>query len=566
MSRIEGMPLRARVDAAYDQMEIEDRGEVWISLLTRGQAHEQASVIQARIDAGDDLPLAGMLVAVKDNIDVAGFDTTAAAPTFAYTPAQDAPAVAQLRGAGALILGKTNLDQFATGLVGTRSPYGVVRHAWRPDRISGGSSSGSAVAVALGFVDVALGTDTAGSGRVPAAFHGLWGFKPSRGLVSTDGVVPACASLDCVTVFSRDAELGEQVMGLLRATGCQRSAVLPVAPQARGRLLVPPVSEWGLEASAWVQAFQREIDLLAESGYTIVERSISPFLDVAQMLYSGSFVAERFTAVGQHVKANSTDIGGALDSTVSEIILSAEKVPGHVVFSDLEKLARLRRECEIILDDIEAILTPTTTSHPSIAEVAADPVGSNSRLGRFTNFANLLDMAALAFPTAQPAPDGFGLMLSGQAGRDDELVKIAKSRCETRIEIFVAGAHLRGQPLHHELQRARASNPRVARTAPRYRLYALATQPPKPGLIRADSGESIVGELWDLPAREFGQFVSRIPSPLGVGKIELNDGSLVSGFLCESIAIAGASEITDYRSWVSYVADPIHLSQEETHL
>lgn len=549
----------ARAAAALDRIEASDRSEIWISLRTREDLLDEAAAIDAKVAGGEVLPLAGRLLAVKDNIDVRGLPTTAGAPPYAYSPSVDATAVARLRAAGALVVGKTNLDQFATGLVGTRSPYGAVRNAWDPTRISGGSSSGSAVAVALGLVDLALGTDTAGSGRVPAALNGIVGVKPSRGLVPVTGVVPACYTLDCVTVFARDlgsaraaAELmaGPDPSDPLSRT-LPADAGLPPAP----RVAVPTGEQLDGLALGWADAFQAVVARLASAGVEVVETDISPLLEAARLLYEGAFVAERYAAVGAHLEANRDLIGTDLDPTVAGIVLAGAKPSAADWARDAAHLARLGAEGRAALAGCSALLTPTTTGHPTLAEVAADPVGANARLGRYTNFANLLDMAALAVPAGQVAGLPFGVMLTGAAGSDRTLAALGHTLLSPAVDLFVVGAHLTGMPLNHQLVEAGGTLLREASTSADYRLFALDTVPPKPGLVRvggAGTGVRIEGELWRLPAAGFGAFVGGVPAPMAIGKVTLEDGSSVSGFLVEPIAVDGAADISLHGGWRRY--------------
>ncbi|WP_062461321.1 allophanate hydrolase [Demequina soli] len=555
------------------------RPEAWIHVVAADVLEAEAARVDEAVAGGACLPLAGRLVAVKDNIDVAGCRTTAAAPTFAYVPGADAAAVARLRAAGAIVVGKTNLDQFATGLVGTRSPYGAVRHASREDRISGGSSSGSAVAVALGLVDLALGTDTAGSGRVPAALHGLWGLKPTRGLVPTTGVVPACASLDCVTVFSADPELAALAMRVMSGPdagdplSARPSAAPVLASTARRRLVVPRAAELGDLAPGWAEQFARVVEAARDAGLDTVERSIVPLLDAARMLYESSFVAERYAAVGEHLEAHRDEIGAEIDPTVAGIVLAGAGHTAAALFADQRALEGYRAAATALLADAAAVLTPTTTWHPTLAEVAADPVGANSRMGRFTNFANLLDLAAVALPAGRAGEDRFGAMLTGHAFSDARLLRIARDIAERvdapgvlpagdtepepgEVDVFVVGAHRAGQPLHHQLADRGALLVGDAITSPEYRMYALRTVPPKPGLVRsvgpAGSGGAIRGEVWRLPAAGFGTFVDEIPSPMAIGNVALDDGRVVNGFLCEQHATEGAIDITASGDWVRW--------------
>jgi allophanate hydrolase len=542
-----------RVEAAYDRIESAGRPELWIHLRPRDEVLAEA--------AGTDpqLPLAGLVAAVKDNIDVAGLPTTAGAPSYAYLPDADAPAVARLRAAGALVLGKTNLDQFATGLVGTRSPYGAVRNAWDPARISGGSSSGSAVAVALGIADMALGTDTAGSGRVPAALNGIVGVKPTKGLVPVTGVVPACYTLDCVTVFARDLRLArsaaEIVEGPDPADPLSRTGTQLPPPPARPRVAVPTRENLHDLADGWGEAFEAAVARLASTGAEIVETDISPLLEAAQLLYGGAFVAERYAAVGEHLEKHRDLIGTDLDPTVAAIVLAGRARTAADWASDTARLAALGAAARAALDGCAALLTPTTTWHPTLQEVAADPVGANARLGRFTNFANLLDYASLAVPAGFVDGLPFGVMFTGPAFSDRALAALAERFANPCIDLFVVGAHLTGQPLNAQLVAAGGTLVGPARTADTYRLHALATDPPKPGLVRvAGGGPCIEGEIWRLPASGFGALTAAVPAPMTIGTVELADGRQISGFLVEPYAVEGAPDITRFGGWRAYLA------------
>lgn len=541
-----------RVRAAYARIEEVDRPEVWITLRDLDEVLAEAE----RIDPG--LPLAGLVCAVKDNIDVAGLPTTAGAPSYAYRPEVDATAVARLRAAGAIVLGKTNLDQFATGLVGTRSPYGAVRNAWDRTRISGGSSSGSAVAVALGIVDIALATDTAGSGRVPAALNGIVGVKPTRGLVPLTGVVPACYTRDCVTVFARDLALArtaaELMEGLDRDDPLSRTGTALPAANTRARIAVPRAEFLEDLADGWRDAFAAAVGRFASIGAEIVEVDIAPLLEAATLLYDGAFVAERYAAVGAHLEKHLDLIGTDLDPVVASIILGGKDKTAVDWAADSARLAELGAAGRRALGSYDALLTPTTTSHPTIAEVAADPIGANARLGRFTNFANLLDFAALAVPAGFVGGLPFGVMLSGPAFSDRSLAELAARFANSYLDIFVAGAHLSGQPLNVQLVAAGGSLVSPVRTAEQYRLYALDTVPPKPGLVRdPEHGTSIAGEVWRLPAAGFATFVAALPTPMAIGQVALEGGRSVSGFLVEPAALATAHEITEFGGWRAYL-------------
>ncbi|MEU5055105.1 MULTISPECIES: allophanate hydrolase [unclassified Streptomyces] len=544
-----------RVRAAYARIAQVDRPEVWIGLRPQAAAESDAAAVDAKVAAGDRLPLAGAVLAVKGNIDVAGLPTTAGCPAYAYEPDTDAPAVARLKAAGAVVLGTTNLDQFATGLVGTRSPYGAVRNALSPEHVSGGSSSGSAVAVALGIADIALGTDTAGSGRVPAAFNGIVGLKPTFGVIPAEGVVPACASLDCLTVFARTLPEAEQALSLMAApSGRPPSAPAPRRP-GPWRIAVPEAGQLGRLDTGWTEAFEAAAQRLADAGAELLPVDLAPFTEAAAMLYEGAFVAERYTAVGAFIDAH-TD-SPDLDPTVAGIISRAKDIPAHQLYADQQKLASLRTRALATLGDADALLLPTAPGHPTVAEVAADPLGANARLGRFTNSTNLFDLAAVAVPAGDVNGLPFGVMLIGPAFTDERLVRIAGLLADPPVRLAVIGAHLSGQPLNGQLLAVGGRLVRSTTTAQAYRLYALDTLPPKPGLVRVGTsggGGTIEAEVWQLPAEGLGKFLAALPRPMALGSVELSDGSFVTGFLCEPQAVEGAHEITSYGGWRAYLA------------
>jgi allophanate hydrolase len=566
----------ARIRAAYRRIAEVDRPEVWITLRPEEEAVAVAvAVARALADGGADaLPLAGLVVAVKDNIDAAGFPTTAALPVSAYTPAESATVVARLEAAGAVVLGKTNLDQLATGLVGTRSPYGEVRGAEDPELVSGGSSSGSAVAVALGIVDAALGTDTAGSGRVPAAYNRLVGIKPTLGLLPARSVVPAAPSYDTVTVFARTLSLAERVAGVMAGVDDADPASRPWpadAPLGAApvlRLAVPAEAGLAPMSPAWRRAFDRTVALLSDAGVETVEVDISPLLAAAALLYDGALVAERTQAVG-HLLAGSPE--GA-DPSVARIIGSGAAKTAVELVADQQALRRHRLDARRILAGVDALLLPTAPGHPSRAEVAADPIGVNSWVGTYTNFVNLLDLAAIAVPG--PDADGrpFGVTLVGPAFSDAALVDAAdrlqravgtapdeprtpaRSWGPAATPIAVFGAHMVGQPLNGQLTALGARLLGDAVTAPAYRLHALDTVPPKPGLVATETGgASITGELWAIPSGRVADFVTQLARPMVVGKVALADGSEVLGFLCEPQALEDAEDITDRGSWRAHL-------------
>lgn len=542
----------------------QDSHHAWIALISRDQLNGYIDWLEAQ--HLDDLPLYGIPFAIKDNIDLADLPTTAGCPAFAYQPAQSAFVVQQLMAAGAIPLGKTNLDQFATGLVGVRSPYGACQNSIKPDYISGGSSAGSAVAVALGYVAFSLGTDTAGSGRVPAAFNNLVGMKGSKGLVSCRGVVPACRSLDCVTVFAHTSADIAQVWPIATqfdaddafARPAQSAAVLP----ARFRFGVPSTDAlqfFGDDAAA--ECFQQAIQRLQQLGGIPVPINLQPFLDAATLLYDGPWVAERLAAIETFYQRDAeqclpviqTIIGGAREKTAVQ------------VYQALYRLQELKRFADAELAKVDLIVTPTAGTTFTIADVEADPIRLNSQLGYYTNFMNLLDYSAIALPagwrTSGPKQGlPFGITIFAQAFQDDALLAFGQRWQATdddqSVLVAVCGAHLAGLPLNHQLTERRGYCVAVTQTAKAYRMYALAGGPPeRPGLIRDElSGQSIAVEVWSLPVTEFGSFVAGIPAPLGIGKLELGDGSWVCGFICEAAGLSGASEITGHGGWRAYLA------------
>ena len=549
---------------------------------------QEAIMADARaLSQGDrSLALYGVPVAVKDNIDVAGLPTTAACPAFSYMPERDAEAVARLKRAGAIIIGKTNLDQFATGLVGMRSPYGMPRNALRPDLVSGGSSSGSAVAVARGIVPLALGTDTAGSGRVPAALNNIVGLKPSLGLVSTSGVVPACRSLDCVSVFALSVEDAWRALEVIaghdeRDAYSRRFSHGELADVPTGLRLGVPRNEDKLFFGDRIAeaGFAAAENLAVDLGARLIEIDFAPFLETARLLYEGAWVAERMAAVGDFIAAH-TD----LVHPVTRQIISQGAVKSAVdAFRGLYRLQELRSQAYSAMAGLDALLVPTMPRPVTVSEVTADAIGPNAQLGTYTNFVNLLDLAAIAIPVTL-APDGtaFGVTLLGHAGRDAALASIgmalhartgltlgalgtampvlpglASGLRSGEISLAVVGAHMSGMALNHELTTLGARYLETAATGPDYRLFALAgSKPPKPGLLRVSpgAGAAIAVETWALSAEAFARFVAAIPPPLSIGSIRLGDGRFVKGFLVEAEAVAGARDISSFGSWPAFVA------------
>jgi len=556
---------------------------IFISLRDENNAIAEAEALHAKNPVG--LPLYGVPVAVKDNIDVAGLPTTAACPAFAYSPAHDATAVARLRAAGAIVIGKTNLDQFATGLVGVRSPYGIPNNPMRGDLIPGGSSSGSAVAVSAGLVPLALGTDTAGSGRVPAMFNNIVGLKPSLGLISTSGMVPACRTLDCVSIFSLTVDDAMAALVAIAGpdAGDPYSRDRPLAPMAAFpadlRLGVPRKGQlifFGDKASeaAYGDALERWTAL----GATLVEFDLEPFYETARLLYEGPWITERYLVI-RNLLASSPD---AIHPVTREITLPGARLSAADTFAALYRLQALRGTSRRTFTDIDAVVLPTAPTAYSTAQVLANPIELNSRLGTYTNFVNLLDLCGLALPSAIRADDiPFGITLLAPAGRDARLASIGRvfqadnkltlgARCVPQpplaslpanepgdeIAIAVVGAHLSGMALNGELTALGGRLLQATATAPDYKLYALDTTPAKPGMLRvaAGTGSSVAVEVWTLPAAAFGKFVAAVPPPLSIGTVRLADGGSVKGFIVEPAAVGSARDISAFGGWRAFVA------------
>ncbi|XHR29273.1 MAG: allophanate hydrolase [Chthoniobacteraceae bacterium] len=525
----------------------------------------------ANLPTDTSLPLYGVPFAIKDNIDVAGWPTTAACPEYRYIPAQDATVVARLRALGAIPIGKTNLDQFATGLVGVRSPYGVPRSVYNGDYISGGSSSGSAVAVAAGLASFALGTDTAGSGRVPAAFNGLVGLKPTRGVLSAKGVVPACKSLDCVSIFTSNVSDAQALFDITRGEDAGDPFSRPVprysdAPGGTPRIGIPRESQWEFFGDGEARELYRQaVERVRTQGNPVVEIDFAPFVETAQLLYSGPWVAERLAAIESFYKAKPD----ALYPTTRNIIGGAKKISGVETFRGLEKLAMLRRITAAEWEKMDYLLLPTTGTTYRVSEVMEAPLKLNTTLGHYTNFANLLDLCAIAVPAGTRPSNQlpFGVTFFAPAFRDHSVCQIAGSFLgeplpaapAQGVTLAVAGAHLTGQPLNAQLTERGARLLRTCRTAAGYQLYALGgTRPPKPGLVRTPgfSGSGIEVELWSLSAAAFGDFTAQLPQPMVIGEVDLDDGTHCKGFLCEPCAVTadGTKEITSFGGWRAYLA------------
>lgn len=559
------------VHAAYQKIAENEAGArqpVWISQVPREVALARAAALEAHPEAAQ-LPLYGKTFAVKDNIDVAGMETTAACPAYAYRAEKSASIVEALESAGAVLIGKTNMDQFATGLVGTRTPYGACASVYDPRYISGGSSSGSGVAVALGMVDFALGTDTAGSGRVPAAFNGIYGLKPSIGLFSVTGVVPACRTLDCVSVFTRDLGLAQSVLTAGAKVDPTDFLSRPWAPgrgaawhTARPRLGVPKPEQREFFGDTAAQALYEDyLAKAASRGAQIIEIDYAPFRDVANLLYSGPWVAERLAAIESFAAQHAA----AMDPTVAKIITGAAKFSAVDAFRARYRLGELARAAHAAWDSMDAMLLPTTGTIFTHAQIAEDPIGRNTQLGYYTNFVNLLDLSALAIPAGLRANGlPFGVTLIAPAMAEASLVATAQHLAgepaaipqQGWIDVAVLGAHLSGQPLNHQLTSRGAFLVETTRTAADYRFYALTgSVPAKPGLRREPgfAGPGIELEIWRVPSAEFGSFVAAIPPPLGIGTVSLANGASVKCFIAEGYALAEAREITSFGGWRKYL-------------
>jgi allophanate hydrolase len=568
---------------SYERIRAYGDPAVFISLRDEEDAVAEARALAASGPEGK--PLYGVPIAVKDNIDVAGLPTTAACPAFSYNPAADATAVTRARLAGCIVIGKTNLDQFATGLVGVRSPYGMPRNPFRDDLISGGSSSGSAVAVSAGLVPLALGTDTAGSGRVPAGLNNIVGLKPSCGMISTTGVLPACRSLDCVSIFTLTVDDAFTVLQALTipdmsdpysrvmppgSLGAAPPSMVIAVPDSNGRQF------FGDKDSE--QSFRTAISLLRNMGAKIEEIDVSPLLETARLLYEGPWVAERFAAVGAFIEKNPDKV----HPVTREIILGGGKASAAESFRAFYRLSALRRTAFEIFSRVDALMVPTVPAAYTRAQIEADPITFNSNLGTYTNFVNLLDLCGLAVPISFAANGTpYGVTFLARAGRDATLASLGRvvhAQTElplgalgvrqpllaplppmTRageITIAVVGAHLSGMPLNGELRALNARFVEEAETAADYRLYALAgTAPPKPGMLRVADGKgsAVALEIWALSAENFGRFVAGVPSPLSIGTIRLSDGRQVQGFLVEPEAVKGARDISDFGGWRAFV-------------
>jgi allophanate hydrolase len=562
------LAVRDVVVEVVGRLAASERPEAWISVLPTEHLLARARELDDPAARRRPRPLLGVPFAVKDNIDAAGLPTTAGCPAFAYAPAESATAVQCLVDAGAVLVGKTHMDQFATGLVGTRSPLGPCRNAYAADYIAGGSSSGSGVVTALGIVSFALGTDTAGSGRVPAALGGVVGLKPTRGLVSLTGVVPACLSLDCVSIFAPDCATAARVFDVLagapqdhpwcRAPRLQREAA------ARFRMGVPRPEQMGpLDAEA-ARLYAVGVEAVRRAGGEAVEIDYAPFLAAGELLYRGPWIAERQAAVGDFIEAHP----GEVDPTVAAIVGRGREVSGRAVFEGAYALARLRRQAAAVWEQVDVLAVPTVPCVFRIAEVAESPIATNAQLGRHNDWVNLLDLSACVVPVGMRS-DGVpaGLTLCAPAFCERLLLNVGAQVVESlpplpppaargeRVAFVVVGAHLSGMPLNAELVRAGGRLEGAVRTSADYRLYALAgTVPEKPGLVRTPSGGvPIEAEVWSLPHAAYGRLVVDIPPPLGMGRVALEDGRELPGFVCAALP-AGAADISTHGGWKAYLS------------
>jgi len=528
-------------------------------------------------------PLWGVPFVIKDNIDAAGAPTTAGCPAFAYDAADDAFVVAQLREAGAILIGKANLDQFATGLVGVRSPYQPPKNAVDPMIVPGGSSSGSAVAVGHGFATFSLGTDTAGSGRVPAALNNIVGLKPSLGALSATGVVPACRTLDTISIFALTVEDAYAAFLVAQAYDEQDSQSKHFSFPPLSAL--PPSLKVGIPSSDTIEffgdaiqsaSFYNSIETLKSLGATIVEMDFQPFYDVAQLLYEGSWVAERHAVIEHLLKSDPNSV----HPVTTQIVSKAVNFSATDAFRDQYKVADLKRAVEPIMATIDLLCVPTIPTFYSVDDLARDPVQPNSNFGTYTNFVNLLDMCGIAVPTATRSDGRPGnVTLLAGAGKDGFIASIAShihqksnvnlgatscpltclpaasvAPAEDEMKVLVCGAHMSGLPLNYQLTDLGARFLKQAQTNDDYTMFSLAGDlPARPGLVRANRGRKIEVEIWAIPKTSFGAFISQIPAPLGIGTVTLDDGEQVKGFICENMGLKNATDITHFGGWRNFL-------------
>ena len=577
--------IHALLDSIYYKLS-EAKDPAWICVANAMQISAQFEHIEslAKEKGIAGLPLYGIPFAIKDNIDALGWKTTAACPDFAFEPKKNATVVQKLLDAGAILIGKTNLDQFATGLVGTRSPYGTVPNTFDPTYVSGGSSSGSASVVARGLVCFSLGTDTAGSGRIPAAFNNIVGTKPTPGLVSTEGVFPACKSIDCVSIMTLTAADADIVLDAMKSTSVDRATEAQFHPIPKSissftkpiRLGIPIFCEF-LDNGQYQVAFDKAIEYAKDLHIELVPVNIDPFLKAGKLLYDGPWVSERFAVTEDFLKSNPD----SFDPSVKQIIQSGASYSAAQGFRAIYQLKELEIEAKITWAKCDVIIVPSAPNHPTMVDLKNHPISKNSELGMYTNYVNLMRLCAVAVPagfTEQGMP--FGVTMIAQEGFDHALLKLAAQwqilfdlplgksdskgssreltiggNAKDSIEIAVVGAHLQGMPLHSQLTDRHAHFVKSCKSAQSYRLFALPnTAPPKPGLVKANNnGAAIELEVYAMPRSEVGSFLELIPAPLGLGNIELDDGTWVKGFICEPYAIEGAKDISHLGGWKAYI-------------
>lgn len=570
-----------QLEDLYALVEQFDRADpAWISIASKEQLTAQIDALK-KIENATTLALFGIPIAVKDNIDVAGFASTAAFKLFTDLKTEDAYVVQRLKQAGAIIVGKTNLDQFATGLVGTRSPFGAVPNTFNPDYVSGGSSSGSGSVVARGLVPIALGTDTAGSGRIPAAFNNIVGLKPTKGRFSNTGLLPACKSIDCISIFALTVADANDVALLMEGFDVQDSysrvnpATAPAKLSEKLKLAIPKQLEFFGDTQS-ADAFQQALLQLKNLGAEITEIDFSAFNQLASQLYQGSWVAERTAAVADLLETSAQDF----DPTVLEIIQKGKQYSAVDAYRAEYLKQDLARNIQQTLAQFDALVVPSSPTIHTLAEMAEAPIENNSHFGTYTNFTNLADLSALAVPVGFRA-DGlpFGITLIAPAWHDVALADFAQtwqqhlqlplgainkkwpesSRAISapsaqHFRVAVVGAHLTGMPLNFQLTTRQAVHVETTTTSADYALFALpGTVPPKPGLARQEEGQKIIVELWDIPKARFGEFVAEIPTPLGMGNVELADGRWVKGFICEPYGLNGAKNISEFGGWRAYI-------------
>jgi len=580
---------RATLSALLERLHADD--PAWITLCDESRLNEQLKRLES--EGANHLPLYGVPFAVKDNIDMQGWTTTAACPAFAYTASTTATVVQRLQAAGAVVIGKTNLDQFATGLVGARSPYGKVPNTFNPVFVSGGSSSGSASVVARGLVPFALGTDTAGSGRVPAGLNNIVGIKPTPGTVPMQGVVPACKTLDVVSVFALNVTDAADVLGLMQGVG-DEAVFKPVVmkPAWLGTcsrpLRVGVPAEVDCDVSlGFDSAFKHAVERLQRMQVEVVPVDMGPLHEVAQLLYEGPWVAERYSVIKPLLEAQPQ----SLDPTVRHVIEQASRFDACQTFEARYRLANLARQAESIWTSVDVLMVPTTPTCPTFEALDEQPVALNSALGRYTNFVNLLGWSALALPSSMSssglpfgvtfiAPEGADAALADWGLRWEEATSLPpgaelpvhqtaqatpapRLAAEPSLKLAVVGAHLKGLPLHPQLVERHCRWLCTTRTAPHYQLFALAgTKPAKPGMVRAsEGGAAIEVEVYEMPLSGVGSFLQAIPFPLGLGNVELFDGTWVKGFVCDPAGLDGALDITAHGGWRAYLSEEAHTHE-----